>query len=60
MTFREEVKLLISNSWCHHHTNGSHYIFKNNERGGSIAVPRHNGDIPKRTLKSNLKQISLK
>ena len=31
MTFRELEKLLISNGWYHHHTNGSHYIYKNDE-----------------------------
>ncbi len=28
MTFRELEKLLSSNGWYHHHTNGSHYIYK--------------------------------
>lgn len=28
MTFRELEKLLVSNGWYHHHTNGSHYIYK--------------------------------
>jgi len=30
MTFRELEKLLISHGWYHHHTNGSHYIYKHN------------------------------
>ena len=31
MTFRELEKLLTSNDWYHHHTNGSHYIYKNHK-----------------------------
>ena len=32
MTFREVDKILNSNGWYYHHTNGSHYIYKNNEK----------------------------
>ena len=32
MTFRELEKLLTSNDWYHHHhTNGSHYIYKDHK-----------------------------
>jgi len=31
MTFREVEKLIISKGWYHHHTNGSHYIYRHNE-----------------------------
>lgn len=60
MTFREVEKLLISNGWYHTHTNGSHYIYKSEEKEGSIVVPRHKGDIPKGTLNSILKQAGIK
>ena len=39
MTFKEIEKLLISNGWHHHHTNGSHYIYKNDEKSGTVIVP---------------------
>ena len=60
MTFREIEKLLISNGWYHHHTNGSHFIYKNDKRKGSIVVPKHKGDIPKGTLNGIFKQAGLK
>ena len=60
MTFREIEKLLIKTGWYHHHTNGSHYIYKNDKKEGSIVVPNHKGDIPKGTLKSIFKQAGLK
>ena len=60
MTFREIERILISNGWYHHHTNGSHYIYKNDEKEGNINVSRHKGDIPKGTLKSIFKQAGLK
>ncbi len=47
MTFREIEKLLLSKGWLYSHTNGSHYIYKNNEKEGRIVVPRHKSDIPK-------------
>ena len=31
MTFRELEKMLIAKGWYYHHTNGSHYIYKNKE-----------------------------
>lgn len=61
MTFRELEKLLISNGWYHHHTNGSHYIYKHNETKRKLTgTPNHIGDIPKGTLNNILKQAGLK
>lgn len=60
MTFRELEKLLLFNGWYHHHTRGSHYIYKHKELNGSIPIPKHKGDIPKGTLNSILKQAGLK
>ena len=60
MTFREIEKLLLSKGWYYSHTNGFHYIYKNNEKEGRIVVPRHKGDIPKGTLNSILKQAGIK
>lgn len=59
MTFKEIEKILKKNEWIYHHTNGSHYIFKNNENK-VVVVPKHKGDIPKGTLNSILKQAGLK
>ena len=61
MTFREIDRLLTSNGWYHHHTNGSHFVYKHNEMTGSISVPNHGGkDIAKGTLNGILKQAGLK
>ncbi len=60
MTFREVEKILTNNGWYHHHTNGSHYIYRHSEKKGSIPVPNHKGDIPKGTLNSILKKAGIK
>ena len=60
MTFRDLEKLLIAQGWYYHHTNGSHYIYKNKKLSGNVIVPNHKGDIPKGTLNSILKQAHLK
>ena len=60
MTFKQLHKLLISAGWYHHHTNGSHYIYRHTNKNGSIPVPNHRGDIPIGTLNSILKQAGLK
>ena len=60
MTFRELEKMVISKGWYHHHTNGSHYIYKHKDINGSIPIPNHKGDIPKGTLNKILEQAGLK
>lgn len=60
MTFREVEKLLTSKGWYHHHTNGSHYVYKHKELEGSVVVPNHKGDIPKGTLNNIMRQGQLK
>ena len=60
MTFRELEKIVISEGWYYHHTNGSHYIYKHNEIDGNISIPKHKGDIPKGTLNQILKRLGLK
>ena len=32
MTFRELEKMLKADGWYHHHTTGSHYIYRHNEK----------------------------
>ena len=60
MTFKQLEKILLSDGWYHHHTNGSHYIYKHKIKSGSIPVPNHKGDIPKGTLNNILKMAKLK
>ena len=60
MTFREIEKLLLSKGWYYSHTNGSHYIYKNNKKEGRIVVPRHKEKKKKGTLNSILKQAGIK
>ena len=60
MTFRELEKILNANGWYHHHTRGSHYIYRNKEQNLSIPVPKHKGDIPKGTLNNILRQTGIK
>lgn len=60
MNFKEIEKLIVSKGWYYHHTNGSHYIYKNNNINGIVILPRHKGDIPKGTLNSIMRQAGLK
>ena len=60
MTFRELEKILNLNGWYLHHVRGSHYIYRNKGKNGSIPVPKHKGDIPKGTLNNILKQAEIK
>ena len=59
MKFRDLNIILNDNGWYHHHTNGSHYIYRNQNIKGSIPVPNHKGDILKGTLNNILKSAGI-
>lgn len=60
MTVREIVKLLKDDGWYEVSQRGSHIQYEHQNKKGKVTVPCHNGDIPKGTLNSILKQAGLK
>ena len=60
MTAKEVIKLLKDNGWYEDSQKGSHLQLKHLKKTGKVTVPVHNGDIPKGTLNSILKQAGLK
>lgn len=60
MTVREIIKILKEDGWYEVSQRGSHMQYEHNEKKGKVTIPNHNGDIPKGTLNSILKQAGLK
>ena len=60
MTIREVLKVLKADGWYETAQRGSHIQLEHDEKKGKVTVPNHNGDVPKGTLNSILKQAGLK
>jgi predicted RNA binding protein YcfA (HicA-like mRNA interferase family) len=60
MTFKEADKMIRDDGWALESVEGSHYHYKHDTKPGKVAVPRHNGDLPKRVVNSIKKQAGLK
>lgn len=60
MTFSEIEKILKSNGWKLKTVCGSHYQYTKEGTAGKVTVPRHGGDLNKKTVNSILKQAGLK
>ena len=62
MTVREILKILKSDGWTviEPRSKGSHIQLRHSTKPGKVTVAEHNGDIPKGTLNSILKQAGLK
>lgn len=60
MTFKDIEKLLKRDGWYYYNTVGSHMQYKHTVKKGKVTIPKHNGDIPKGTYNSILKQAGLK
>lgn len=59
MTFRELDRLLKEDGWMVRNVRGSHYQYVHPLKRSKVTVPCHNGDIPKGTVSSILKQAEL-
>jgi predicted RNA binding protein YcfA (HicA-like mRNA interferase family) len=59
-TADEVIKLLRLDGWMLDHIEGSHFIFKHQDKKGIVVVPKHSKDLPKGTANSILKQAGLK
>ena len=60
MTVKELKKILKDDGWYAVTQKGSHIQYEHQYKRGKVTIPDHNGDIPKGTLSSILKQAGLK
>lgn len=58
-TPKKLVKLLNQNGFVFIRQNGSHAIFRNDEKTRKVVVPMHSKDIPKGTLRAILKDADI-
>ena len=59
LTPKKLVKLLKQNGFVFTRQNGSHAIFRNDEKERKVVVPIHSKDIPKGTLHAILKDAGI-
>lgn len=58
-TPKKLVKLLKRNGFVFTRQNGSHAIFRNDEKNLKVTIPMHSKDIPKGTLSAILKDANI-
>ncbi|MEN9431305.1 MAG: hypothetical protein RL206_224 [Bacteroidota bacterium] len=54
------IKMIEKDGWFKVRTNGSHHVFKHNQKSGLVVVPHPKKDVPVGTAKSILKQAGIK
>lgn len=59
MKFKEVEKLLLEDGWKFKGAKGSHYQYIHPNKKGKVTVPRHNGDLNIKTVKTILKQAGI-
>ena len=59
MSSQDLIKLLNQNGWYEVRQNGSHKVFKHDEKEGIVVVPSPRKDYPKGTLNAILKQAGI-
>lgn len=59
MNFREIERILITDGWMLKSIRGSHYQYTHSIKSGKVTIPRHKGDLDKRTAKSIFKQAGI-
>ena len=60
MKVRELIKIIKDDCWYEVNQRGSHIQYEHHTKKGKVTIPNHNGDIPKGTLNSILKQAGIK
>ncbi len=60
MKFREIEKIILNDGWYYKNTKGSHNHYKHPTKPGKVTIPKHLGDLDKRTINSILEQARLK
>lgn len=59
MNSKELIKLIKQDGWYIVRTRGSHNQFKHPTKPGLVTIPHPKKDLPKKTIKSILKQAGL-
>lgn len=60
MTFREIEKIITADGWRKKKSSaGSHQQYIHPTKPGKVTIPKHNGDLDARTVKSILRQAGL-
>ena len=60
MKFREMEKILLADGWYLKNVEGSHHQYKHPKKPGKVTIPRHAGDLDRKTVKTILEQAGLK
>ena len=60
ITFREIEKIILKDGWYYKNTKGSHNHYKHPLKPGKITIPKHIGDLDKRTINSIPEQAGFK
>ena len=56
---REIIKIIEKDNWILARIEGSHHIYKHNEKKGIVTIPHPKKDIPIKTVKNIFKQANL-
>lgn len=59
MKFREVEKVILNDGWYLKGVRGSHYQYIHPTKEGKVTIPKHNGDLDLKTVKSIFKQAGL-
>ena len=59
MTFREVEKIVCKDGWRLKNIKGSHHHYKHPTKPGKVTIPKHPGDIDKKTVSSIFEQAGL-
>lgn len=60
MDSREIIKSIKTDGWYLVRVKGSHHQYKHPNKPGTVTIPHPKKDLPKKTVKSILKQAGLK
>lgn len=60
MKFKEIEKIILNDGWYYKNSKGSHNHYIHPTKTGKVTIPKHKGDLDKRTIKSILEQAGLK
>lgn len=59
VTFREIERIILNDGWYYKNTKGSHNHYKHPSKPGKITIPKHSGDLDRKTVQSILKQAGV-
>lgn len=59
MKFKEVEKILLNDGWYLKNIKGSHHQYIHSFKKGKITIPRHNGDLDKKTVQTIFRQAGI-